>query len=56
MFFVPRIEGSAWGAKLPGSPVYAEQGKLDSFMTFFVTVPKWSDGTSGMEMASHDHP
>jgi hypothetical protein len=52
MFFLPHSEGSAWGANLPGSPVAADQGKLDAFMTFFVTVTKWFDGTSGMETAA----
>lgn len=50
MFFVPTTAGAAWGANLPGSPVAADRGKLDVFTTFFVTVPKWSDGTPGMEM------
>lgn len=49
MFFLPHVEGTAWGANLPGSPVAAVQGKFDSFTTFFVTVSKWSDGTPGME-------
>lgn len=55
MFFVSHLEAGAWGAKLPGSPVFADRGKLDPYITFFVTVPKWSDGTSGMEMAAQSH-
>lgn len=51
MFYIAHTDGAAWGADLPGSPVYAGQGKFDPFTTFFVPLAKWSDGTSAvMEM------
>jgi hypothetical protein len=50
MFFLPHTEGAAWGANLPASPVAAEQAGPKGMTTFFVTVSKWSDGTSGMAM------
>jgi hypothetical protein len=44
MFFSPRIDGSAWGADVKGSPVLS--GVFTSrITTFFVLVRKWSDGT-----------
>lgn len=51
MFFLAHAEGADWGADLPGSPVSAAQGDQDPFMTFFVLVPRWSDGTpAGTDM------
>ncbi len=48
MFFIAHISGSAWGADLPGSPVYASQSDPDPVTTFYVPVAKWSDGTAAM--------
>lgn len=48
MFFVARTESAAWGANLDGSPVMDAQGDDDPTTTFFVLVPKWSDGTSAI--------
>jgi hypothetical protein len=45
MFFLAHVEGAAWGANLKGSPVFAAQGDLEPFTTFFVPVGKWSDGS-----------
>ena len=47
MFFVARSDSGAWGANLRGSPVLAAQDDHDPtpITTFFVLVPKWSDGT-----------
>ena len=45
MFFVARTDGAAWGADLAGSPVFAAQDDPEPVTTFFVPVPKWSDGT-----------
>jgi hypothetical protein len=45
MFFVPRAERQQWGANLPNSPIWGAEGASDPVALFFVTVPKWSDGT-----------
>jgi hypothetical protein len=50
MFFVAHTDGAAWGADLGGSPVFSAQDDHDPITTFFVLVPKWSDGTpAGVE-------
>lgn len=49
MFFVARTDSGAWGANLGGSPVLDAQDDQDPTTTFFVLVPKWSDGTPAME-------
>ena len=46
MFFLAHTDGAAWGADLDGSPVFAAKGNPEPVTTFFVPVPKWSDGTS----------
>ena len=46
MFFQPHTDGAAWGADLPGSPVFASAGGPMEATIFFVPVGKWSDGTS----------
>jgi hypothetical protein len=48
MFFVPRAERQDWGANLPDSPVWGAEGTPDPVALFFVTVARWSDGTSAM--------
>jgi hypothetical protein len=45
MFYLVHTDGAAWGAGLDGSPVFAAQGDPEPVTTFFVPVPKWSDGT-----------
>jgi hypothetical protein len=45
MFFLAHADGADWGANLDGSPVSAARGDQDPFMTFFILVPTWSDGT-----------
>lgn len=45
MFYIPRIDPSAWGANLPGSPVFGASSDIEPVTTFFVPVSKWSDGT-----------
>jgi len=51
MFFIAHVDGAAWGADLPGSPIYASAGDPDPVTTFMVPVTKWSDGTpTVMEM------
>ncbi len=45
MFFVHGETAAAWGADLPGSPVYSATDELDQTTTFMVPVGHWSDGT-----------
>jgi len=45
MFFVAQTEDAAWGAGLPGSPIFAASDPLDRVTTFMVPIRKWSDGT-----------
>jgi hypothetical protein len=45
MFYQSRATAAAWGANLPGSPVFAKQGGPDEPTLFYVPVRKWSDGT-----------
>ena len=46
MFFEPRTAVSAWGANLPGSPVFGHEGGLNEATVLFIPVGNWSDGTS----------
>ena len=51
MFFFAHPDVADWGADRRGSPVFAARDDLESITTFFVLVPKWSDGTPAvMEM------
>jgi hypothetical protein len=52
MFFLPRTDGSAWGANLPGSPVIVPDSSnaIEPFTIFMSLVPKWSDGTPASAM------
>jgi hypothetical protein len=52
MFYLTRTDGAAWGADLDGSPVFASQGDPEPITTFYVPVPKWSDGTLA-DMKAH---
>jgi len=47
MFFVPAPEAGKWGANLPGAPIFSATSDVEPITTFFVVVPKWSDGTLG---------
>jgi hypothetical protein len=47
MFFVPLTDPSAWGADLPGSPIFGSPDKLNRLTVFLIPVAKWSDGTAG---------
>ena len=48
MFFFPYSDVPDWGSELDGSPVYAGRDDSQRITTFFVLVPKWSDGTSAV--------
>jgi hypothetical protein len=48
MFHIPKIDGSTWGANLPGSPVVFNDQFTDMpepEVIFFVPVGHWSDGS-----------
>jgi len=45
MFYVPATDGSPWGANSRGSPVFAQTSSAGPVTTYFIAVPKWSDGT-----------
>ena len=45
MFFVSQADPAAWGAGLPGSPVFAFNDTWEHLTTFLVPVRVWSDGT-----------
>jgi len=50
MFYVPAVagpEGSAWGANMPGSPIFSTTSDVEPITTYFVIGPKWSDGSLG---------
>jgi hypothetical protein len=46
MFWFPQKDNMAWGAGLPGSPVYVNQDTPDPITTFIISLSKWSDGTA----------
>jgi hypothetical protein len=46
MFFLPSTEAAAWGADLPGSPIFADDDAPDRMTVFMIPVARWSDGTS----------
>jgi len=46
MLYTPLMSGAAWGADLPGSPVFlGDKGPPEPFTLFILPVGKWSDGT-----------
>jgi len=52
MFFLAHTDDAAWGANLDGSPVFASQSSPETVTTFYVPLPKWSDGTPAV-METH---
>ena len=50
MFYLSRVDGTAWGADLPGSPVMLVlkqvPGAAEPVTMFIIPVLKWSDGTA----------
>jgi hypothetical protein len=46
MFFVSQTDPAAWGAGLPGSPIFAFNDTWEHLTTFLVPVRRWSDGTA----------
>jgi hypothetical protein len=47
MFFVSATDGSAWGAIVPGGPLFSATSDSEPVTTYFLVVPNWSDGTPG---------
>jgi hypothetical protein len=47
MFFVPATDGSPWGANVPGAQLFSATSTVEPVTTYFLVVPKWSDGTLG---------
>lgn len=47
MFFVSATDGSSWGANTPGGPLFSTTSDIEPISTYFLVVPKWSDGTPG---------
>jgi hypothetical protein len=47
MFFAPATDGSPWGANVPGTPLSSTTSSVEPVTTYFLVVPKWSDGTLG---------
>ena len=45
MYDLPRIDGAAWGANLPGVPIYFQQLNPAPITEFYVVMGNWSDGT-----------
>jgi hypothetical protein len=46
MFFLSQTDPVAWGAGLPGSPIFAFNDKWEDLTVFLVPVRQWSDGTA----------
>lgn len=53
MFFVPATDGSPWGANVSGGPLFSTTSDVEPITTYFLVVPKWSDGTPGPYATSH---
>jgi len=51
MFFLPHTESAAWGANLPGVPMFGGGGGIEPVTVFLSPVPDWSDGTPGPTMS-----
>lgn len=45
MYDLPRMDGAAWGANLPGAPIYFQQLSPAPITEFYVVMGDWSDGT-----------
>ena len=47
MFFVPATQAATWGANVAGAPTFSATSSAEPITTFFLIVPKWSDGSLG---------
>lgn len=60
MFFVAPTDGAPWGANVPGGPLFSATSDVEPITTYFLVVPRWSDGTLGpyvanAKMTKHHH-
>jgi hypothetical protein len=57
MFYYSPTEPAAWGANLPGSPIFASNDTQEQLTEFVVGVRHWSDGTTYREgsVVGHHH-
>jgi len=53
MFFTSETDSKAWGANLPGSPIFTLQSPEERLTTFLVPVGRWSDGTPAPDAHAH---
>jgi hypothetical protein len=53
MFFTPETDSKAWGANLPGSPIFTLQSPEERLTTFLIPVGRWSDGTTAQDAHTH---
>jgi hypothetical protein len=44
MYDLPRMDGTAWGANLPGVPIYFQQLNPARITEFYDVMGNWSDG------------
>jgi len=49
MVYAPETKAEAWGAGLPGSPIFSASDALDRVTVFMIPVAKWSDGSLDSE-------
>lgn len=45
MFYLSATKDAAWGANVRGGPVFSTTSDAEPITTFFVVVPRWSDGS-----------
>ena len=53
MFFTPQTDSKAWGADLPGSPIFTLQNPEEGLTVFLIPVHQWSDGTPAPSQHAH---
>jgi len=53
MFFFSQTDPLAWGAGLPGAPIFAFDDPLERLTTFLIPVRRWSDGTPDIPKDEH---
>jgi hypothetical protein len=44
MFYFSQTDRAAWGADLPGSPIFAMSDTPEHLTEFVIAVQRWSDG------------
>ncbi|MHB1863818.1 MAG: hypothetical protein ACYCVL_12715 [Gemmatimonadaceae bacterium] len=47
MFFVSATQDAKWGANVRSAPIFSTTSDAEPITTFFVVVPRWSDGSIG---------